>query len=96
MNPDDPTPPEPSALRKDALIAAEIERTMQPFLHLLTAEKLAIMRAILEETLRSHPVAEGILGQLGAVSPVNKSGDRPLGEAGDEPMRRAGGGKESA
>ena len=79
MKPDVPTPQDPAPLDADALIEAEIERTMRPFRPLLSAERLAIMRAILEETLREHPVADGILGQLRAHDPVKKSVERAIG-----------------
>nr|AYM54433.1 hypothetical protein [Phaselicystis flava] len=70
---DDPTfTPE-----EEAFIQAEIARAMKPYLGVAPPQLLATMRATLEEQMRTHPVMLGMMKQLVARKPVDRSGDVP-------------------
>jgi hypothetical protein len=73
-----------SKKHKDPLIEEQIERAMKPYLGVLPQHALDTMREILEDTLETHPVATGILGQLRQRQPVESSGTQVSEDAKDD------------
>jgi hypothetical protein len=61
----------------DPILEATIERAMAPYVGVLPAEGLRIMRERLEDALTTHPDAVTALARLKAKTADDRSGTRP-------------------
>jgi hypothetical protein len=62
---------------RDAFILAEVERALALYRGLVPPALLETMRETLEDALRSHPVAVGLIDQLSERAAPQRSDDLP-------------------
>jgi len=83
---------------EDPVIREQVDRAVEPYLSVLSAEELTALRNLLATTLATHPALSRMVARLRPAPTVHtsgavKSGDEPQSETQRAARRRAGTGR---